>query len=73
MTVIDLTLRHQVQVVNEYWTEVEPMHKDVTVEKIYHWVEKKYNCLITHYGGASKTATFFDDKDLTFFILKHGI
>ena len=71
-TVIDLTQRHQVKLVNEYWDEVEPINQYVTAEIIYHWVGLKYNCFVTHYGALHKTATFFEDKALTFFILKHG-
>ena len=73
MTKIRLSIHHQVKVVDEYWAEVEPITPDVTSEQIYEWVERQYNCTIIHHDGMYKEADFEHDKDLTFFILKHGI
>jgi hypothetical protein len=75
MSTIKLTLKHQVRVVDEYWEELGRFDKEVTAEMIYKWVSLKYNCIITHHStanGTNKSITFKNDKDLTFFILKHG-
>jgi len=73
MTSINLSLRQQVSIVEEYWStnyDGRP-HMDVTAEMMYKWIEARYNCTIHVISFASLRMYFINDKDITFFLLNH--
>lgn len=71
---IDLSLKQQVLIVDEYWgTNYDGRpHMDVTSKMMYDWIEDRYNCTIKVLAPHAMSMTFKNDKDLTFFLLNHS-
>lgn len=72
-TVLELTRRQQVTIIEEYWIvnfdgTPNMSASSMAVDK---WIEERYNCKIFRPSSLMVCMNFDDERDVTFFLLNH--